>query len=327
MSLSFFKSFHSRHRRLNAGRFSVRVMHGGRRPAGIGLLAGVILTPPGKACDYVLKTPQPLFPRAQWDAAQDAYGYDSAESYDSCAAALTDIETGHIGGPSYKELAITAPPPAHVPGAANESVPETSMPNGSWHAPAPAPPPRRKSSRGSRGRRRDDQGGAHPTRSLPPDGTTAAAAPVVLALLDREAHIRHTIVGSTRRGRFLEEGRDFRGHRLCFMEKQTGHNPVHKRDERASCFSVTPGFACPMLAQNNPVGRQLKLHLAKTQEGVERTLLPCGLGGRGIQRICFNEKTRGFRFLLYKAYTARSSSFDDWDVERQTGKVFLSTDH
>ncbi|KAJ7832309.1 hypothetical protein B0H13DRAFT_2371016 [Mycena leptocephala] len=139
-----------------AGRFSVRLMHGGRRPAGIGLLAGwsvlymwmvwayikVVLTPPGNACDYVPKTPQPLFPRAQWDAAQDPYGYDSAESYDSRAAALTDIETGRIGGPSYEELAIAAPPPAHVPGAPNGSVPETSMANGNGHAPAPVPRPR-----------------------------------------------------------------------------------------------------------------------------------------------------------------------------------------
>ncbi|KAJ7819239.1 DHHC palmitoyltransferase-domain-containing protein [Mycena leptocephala] len=154
-----------------AGRFSVRLMHGGRRPAGIGLLAGwsvlymwmvwayikVILTPPGNACDYVPKTPQPLFPRAQWDAAQDPYGYDSAESYDSRAAALTDIETGRIGGPSYEELAIAAPPPAHVPGTALPvpgAANGTSMPNGSGHAPAP---PRRKSSRGSRGRRREDR--------------------------------------------------------------------------------------------------------------------------------------------------------------------------
>ncbi|KAJ7896926.1 zf-DHHC-domain-containing protein [Mycena leptocephala] len=154
-----------------AGRFSVRLMHGGRRPAGIGLLAGwsvlymwmvwayikVILTPPGNACDYVPKTPQPLFPRAQWDAAQDPYGYDSAESYDSRAAALTDIETGRIGGPSYEELAIAAPPPAHVPGTALPvpgAANGTSMPNGNGHAPAP---PRRKSSRGSRGRRREDR--------------------------------------------------------------------------------------------------------------------------------------------------------------------------
>ncbi|KAJ7832301.1 hypothetical protein B0H13DRAFT_2679166 [Mycena leptocephala] len=144
-----------------AGRFSVRLMHGGRRPRGvIGLLAGwsvlymwmvwtyikIILTPPGNACDYVPKTPQPLFPRAQWDAAQDPYGYDSAESYDSRAAALTDIETGRIGRPSYEELAIAVPPPAHVPGTALPvpgAANGTSMPNGNGHAPAP-PAPRRK---------------------------------------------------------------------------------------------------------------------------------------------------------------------------------------
>ncbi|KAJ7896931.1 hypothetical protein B0H13DRAFT_2338029 [Mycena leptocephala] len=179
-----------------AGRFSVRLMHGGRRPAGIGLLAGwsvlymwmvwayikVVLTPPGNACDYVPKTPQPLFPRAQWDAAQDPYGYDSAESYDSRAAALTDIETGRIGGPSYEELAIAAPPPAHVPGAPNGSVPETSMANGNGHAPAPVPPPpRRKSSRGSRGRRRDerDRDGGRDREGRIPRGRFPPTAPLL----------------------------------------------------------------------------------------------------------------------------------------------------
>ncbi|KAJ7872225.1 hypothetical protein B0H13DRAFT_1895474 [Mycena leptocephala] len=135
----------------------------------------VILAPPGNTCDYVPKTPQPLFPRAQWDAAQDAYGYDSAESYDSCTAALTDIETGRIGGPLYEELAIALP--AHVPGAANGSVPETSMPNGSGHAPTPAPPPRRKSSRRSRGRRRDnrDRDGGRDRDGRIPRGRTYGA--------------------------------------------------------------------------------------------------------------------------------------------------------
>ncbi|KAJ7896921.1 DHHC palmitoyltransferase-domain-containing protein [Mycena leptocephala] len=143
-----------------AGRFSVRLMHGGRRPAGIGLLAGwsvLYMWMVWAYIKYVPKTPQPLFPRAQWDAAQDPYGYDSAESYDSRAAALTDIETGRIGGPSYEGLAIAAPPPAHVPGTALPvpgAANGTSMPNGSGHAPAP---PRRKSSRGSRGRRREDR--------------------------------------------------------------------------------------------------------------------------------------------------------------------------
>ncbi|KAJ6465751.1 DHHC palmitoyltransferase-domain-containing protein [Mycena sanguinolenta] len=70
-----------------AGRFAVRLMRGGRRPEGIGLLVGaailyawmvwayvkVIITPPGTANDYISKTPPPLFPaptrtQADWDA-------------------------------------------------------------------------------------------------------------------------------------------------------------------------------------------------------------------------------------------------------------------
>ncbi|KAJ7704044.1 hypothetical protein B0H17DRAFT_1193961 [Mycena rosella] len=45
---------------------------GGRRAAGrvVGAVCvdglGVIITPPGNACDYSPKTPQPLFPRGQW---------------------------------------------------------------------------------------------------------------------------------------------------------------------------------------------------------------------------------------------------------------------
>ncbi|KAJ7893979.1 hypothetical protein B0H13DRAFT_2276556 [Mycena leptocephala] len=176
----------------------------------VGLLAGwsvlymwmvwayikVILTPPGNACDYVSKTPQPLFPRAQWDAAQDPYGYDSAESYDSRAAALTDIETGRIGGPSYEELAIAAPPPAHVPGTALPvpgAANGTSMPNGNGHAPAPpahAGSPLAEVAGGGgttgTGTGAETGRGASP-RPFPPDGAAAAAAPVVLALLDREA--------------------------------------------------------------------------------------------------------------------------------------------
>ncbi|KAF7369768.1 Palmitoyltransferase [Mycena venus] len=107
-----------------AGRFFVRLKDGGRRPAGVGLLIGwailylwmlwayikVILTPPGNACDYVQKTPQPLLERRQWNQPQD-----SADSFDSCAAALTDIETGRIG--ATREVAIPdGLPPVYIPG-------------------------------------------------------------------------------------------------------------------------------------------------------------------------------------------------------------------
>lgn len=67
-------------------------------------------------------------------------------------------QTGHIGKPSYEELAIVVPPPAHVPGTVlpvSGAANGTYMLNGSEHA--PAPPPCRKSSRGSRRRRRDDR--------------------------------------------------------------------------------------------------------------------------------------------------------------------------
>ncbi|KAJ6554392.1 DHHC palmitoyltransferase-domain-containing protein, partial [Mycena capillaripes] len=128
-----------------AGRFSVRLMHSGRRPVGIGLLTGwsilylwmvwaylkVIFTPPGNACEYIPKTPQPLFPRAEWEARDHDR---DAESYDSRTAALADIEAGRIGGPAYDQLPL--PQPAHVPGTtlplpgSNGHVREVSVPNG-----------------------------------------------------------------------------------------------------------------------------------------------------------------------------------------------------
>ncbi|KAF7369750.1 Palmitoyltransferase [Mycena venus] len=108
-----------------AGRFFVRLKDGGRRPAGVGLLVGwtilylwtlwayikVILTPPGNACDYAQKTPQPLLERPQWGQPPQ----DSADSFDSRAAALTDIETGRIG--ATREIAIPdGPLPVYIPG-------------------------------------------------------------------------------------------------------------------------------------------------------------------------------------------------------------------
>ncbi|KAJ7123731.1 DHHC palmitoyltransferase-domain-containing protein [Mycena epipterygia] len=150
----------------------------GRRGEGVGLLVGwsvlyawmvwaylkVIFTPPGNACDYVPKTPQPLFPRTQWEA-QDHEDTRAANNY----PALADIEAGRIGGPAYEELNVdnspAAPPAAHVPGT---TIPlPLSQTNGD--AATPRPPPRRESSR------RSDKEGRIPRGRFPP--TTAPLLP------------------------------------------------------------------------------------------------------------------------------------------------------
>ncbi|KAF7373749.1 Palmitoyltransferase [Mycena sanguinolenta] len=88
-----------------AGRFAVRLMRGGRRAEGIGLLVGaavlyawmvwayvkVVLTPPGTANDYISKTPQPLFPaptrtQADWDTYDAQREQDRREQADAWAA-------------------------------------------------------------------------------------------------------------------------------------------------------------------------------------------------------------------------------------------------
>ncbi|KAJ7455017.1 zf-DHHC-domain-containing protein [Mycena galericulata] len=161
-----------------AGRFAVRLMHGGRRADGIGLLVGwcplfgwmvwayikAIITPPGNACDYVSKTPQPLFPRGQWEPPQFAPDDDGAS--------LADIEAGRIGGPAYEAYsnandnnnknkntgagAVPEPPAAHVPGtslplpANGAANPVNGTANANGNAPAPAPV--RKRHRTPRGR-------------------------------------------------------------------------------------------------------------------------------------------------------------------------------
>ncbi|KAF8196322.1 DHHC palmitoyltransferase-domain-containing protein [Mycena galopus ATCC 62051] len=131
-----------------AGRFAVRLMHGGRRTEGIGLLVGwsilyawmvwayikIITTPPGNACDYVAKSEQPLLPpplptrtQEEWDAhdAQNGHVYGSRPN----ARALADIESGRIGGPAYSNGVPAEPPAAHLP-------------NGNGNANVNAPPPR-----------------------------------------------------------------------------------------------------------------------------------------------------------------------------------------
>ncbi|KAJ7493473.1 DHHC palmitoyltransferase-domain-containing protein [Mycena latifolia] len=167
-----------------AGRFSVRLMHSGRRKEGIGLLVPwsllyawmvwaylkVIITPPGNACDYVQKTPQPLFPRAQWAAERRPPPRPESDG-DTSDASLADIEAGRIGGPAYEEFvddddaSPAMPPPAHVPGTtlplplANGHTPAPVPANGhrpepaNGHAAPPPPPQRKSSSRKSRRRK------------------------------------------------------------------------------------------------------------------------------------------------------------------------------
>ncbi|KAJ6578712.1 DHHC palmitoyltransferase-domain-containing protein [Mycena vulgaris] len=153
------------------GRFSVRLMNTGRRKEGVGLLVGwsllyawmvwayvkVIITPPGNACDYVSKTPQPLFPRGQWNAETP---YPPANPSD---ASLEDIEAGRIGGPAYEEFHVDnsplAPPAAHVPGTtlplpalANGHANGSAVPhlNGDANGAPPAAPRRKSSTRSGR---------------------------------------------------------------------------------------------------------------------------------------------------------------------------------
>ncbi|KAJ7603217.1 DHHC palmitoyltransferase-domain-containing protein [Mycena polygramma] len=159
-----------------AGRFSVRLMHSGRRPTGIGLLTGwsilyawmvwayvkVISTPPGNACDYAAKTPQPLFRPGEWRE-QNRAACDSDDDdyeHEQDGRALQDIEAGRIGAQT-----LPLPPAAHVPGTSlpfpgnglaaddpsanmNGTANGNAIPaNGNVHPPPPAP--RRKSSRAS----------------------------------------------------------------------------------------------------------------------------------------------------------------------------------
>ncbi|KAJ7836691.1 DHHC palmitoyltransferase-domain-containing protein [Mycena olivaceomarginata] len=176
-----------------AGRFAVRLMNGGRRPEGIGLLVGwsilyawmlwayikVILTPPGNARDYVSQSPQPLLPPQQWaphDAYRNGNGTNSFEfdsgnaSFDS---SLADIETGRIGGPAYAELLAPLPPAAHG-SAPNSNAPHApngvSPPNGELPPPATARRPSAGRRHSSRSRRREGGGGGggRPRGRLPP---------------------------------------------------------------------------------------------------------------------------------------------------------------
>ncbi|KAJ7153411.1 DHHC palmitoyltransferase-domain-containing protein [Mycena crocata] len=147
-----------------AGRFAVRLINGGRQGEGIGLLVPwsffylwmlwayvkVIFTPPGNACDYSPKTPQPLLPRAQFDAmrAEDARRRALLPMRTPADnAALADIEAGRIGGPAYEEqpVDIAEPPSAHIPGT---TLPLPSIINGraNGDAATSAPPPHRKPS-------------------------------------------------------------------------------------------------------------------------------------------------------------------------------------
>ncbi|KAJ7607527.1 DHHC palmitoyltransferase-domain-containing protein [Roridomyces roridus] len=123
-----------------AGRFAVRLIRHGRRPAGIGLLVGwsplylwmvwaylkVIFTPPGYAADHIPQTPQPLFPPTQWNQEVHPYNGD-VDAYDD--AVLAEIEAGRIGGPPYENL-----PPT----------------NGDAHPHPPAPAPKIKRTPSSR---------------------------------------------------------------------------------------------------------------------------------------------------------------------------------
>ncbi|KAJ7061765.1 zf-DHHC-domain-containing protein [Mycena amicta] len=134
-----------------AGRFVVRLVTGGRRGLGVGLLVPwsllwlwtlwaylkVILTPPGNACDTVPKTPRPLFPPTSWEGADDPLREE----------ALADIEAGRIGGPSYEHQSSSQmhhdpqPPPSTAPtnGANSKRPPRGRMPPPS----APLLPPNR----------------------------------------------------------------------------------------------------------------------------------------------------------------------------------------
>ncbi|KAJ7305533.1 DHHC palmitoyltransferase-domain-containing protein [Mycena albidolilacea] len=171
-----------------AGRFAVRLMSGGRRPEGIGLLVGwsilyawmlwayikVILTPPGNARDYVSQSPQPLLPPQQW-APHDAYrngdGTNSFE-FESFDSSLADIQTGRIGGPAYAELPAPPPPAAHG-SAPNSNAPHApngvSPSNGELPPPATARRPSAGRRHSSRSRRREGGGGGgRPRGRLPP---------------------------------------------------------------------------------------------------------------------------------------------------------------
>ncbi|KAJ7750903.1 DHHC palmitoyltransferase-domain-containing protein [Mycena metata] len=170
-----------------AGRFVVRLIDGGRRGEGIGLLVPwcflylwmlwayvkVIITPPGTANDYVEKTPQPLFPRAQLEAHQaDQDLYSGGRT-----AALEDIEAGRIGGPAYEHIqgsAVAVNPDALVePPAARLGVTrEIQIPENGYKPTLPPPPPRRKSSWGSK---EETSGKRVPRGRFPP--TTAPLLP------------------------------------------------------------------------------------------------------------------------------------------------------
>ncbi|KAJ6481171.1 hypothetical protein DFH09DRAFT_1214210, partial [Mycena vulgaris] len=181
------------------GRFSVRLMNTGRRKEGVGLLVGwsllyawmiwayvkVIITPPGNACDYVSKTPQPLFPRGQWNAETP---YPPANPSD---ASLEDIEAGRIGGPAYEESQVDnsplAPPAAHVPGTtlplpalANGHANGSAAPhlNGDTNGAPPAAPRRKSSTRSGRPDTPDPRGRFPPTTAplLPPHRWCARCA-------------------------------------------------------------------------------------------------------------------------------------------------------
>ncbi|KAJ6625954.1 DHHC palmitoyltransferase-domain-containing protein [Mycena sp. CBHHK59/15] len=139
------------------GRFSVRLMHGGRRASGIALLVvfcilyawmiwayvKVIFTPPGNARDHISKSPQPLFPRQT----THAQSWDSSHT----DSALHDIEQGRIGGPSYEQLnQPSTPPAAHIQGTALPLPEATLNPapqNGRLGSPPPPNPSRWKNQR------------------------------------------------------------------------------------------------------------------------------------------------------------------------------------
>ncbi|KAF7317895.1 Palmitoyltransferase [Mycena kentingensis (nom. inval.)] len=98
----------------------------------------VIITPPGNACDYVPKTPRPLFPPNSAQPAirtdEDADDDDDDDFSDpGRAEALADIEAGRIGGPSYEQMSSQT----HVDAAASTAPVSHAHPPVAPPAPAP----------------------------------------------------------------------------------------------------------------------------------------------------------------------------------------------
>ncbi|KAF8196313.1 DHHC palmitoyltransferase-domain-containing protein, partial [Mycena galopus ATCC 62051] len=135
-----------------AGRFAVRLMHGGRRTEGIGLLVGWSILYAWMVwayIKYVAKSEQPLLPpplptrtQEEWDAhdAQNGHAYGSRPN----ARALADIESGRIGGPAYSNGGPAEPPAAHLSNGngkvnVNTPPPRGRSPRARTSVPLPAP--------------------------------------------------------------------------------------------------------------------------------------------------------------------------------------------